>query len=232
MVLKTIPHTARHSSCITRRWAIEACKTFFGLTDADERAIVGLEGKHYLQKLWQTSPDTFYDHPLQMLRQEWFHASKAWYRHDGFWAALPPQAMVLDYGCGTGEVARLPWILRGEALDAHEHSATCRAYLQWKYRHYAVVTEDTASLSQSQPAAYDALICTDVLEHLPNPLEVQRMLWEKLKPGGHALLKFATEWPHPGHLRDAIVQRPQWVSWLRDQAQIIEVDTYCWCRKQ
>ena len=231
MILRHISKELRAERIVTRRWAIDACKTFFHLTDTDEQTIAGVEGTQRLQLLWKSHPDTFYEHPLQILRQEWFHAIKTWYRHDGFWLPLPPHARVLDYGCGTGEVARLPWIFRGGHLDAVEHSTACRAYLQQKYCKWSVTVLKTMPTLEGD-SLYDAIICTDVLEHLPDPLAIQQHLWEYLKPKGYALLKFATEWPHPGHLREAIAQREKWKDWLRNHADIIENDTYCWCQKR
>ena len=65
-----------------------------------------------------------------------------------------------------------------------------------------------------------------------NPLEVQFRLWELLKPGGQALLKFETAYPHAGHLKEAIMWFPEWARWLRSATDIIETGTYAWCRKK
>lgn len=219
---------------MTRRWAIDACKQFFALTDDDEVSIRGQQGKELLMQLWECDPGRFYEQPLQLLRQEWYHAADERYLSGGFWAALKADALVLDYGCGTGEVARLPWIGMGRRIHLADESAACVAYLRAKYAGYPHLTICHATairLSVAPDESYDAVVCTDVFEHLLHPLRLLRDLWRVLKPGGHALLSFATIYPHPGHLAESIAQLPDWWDWLKARANIVEVETYLWAQK-
>lgn len=215
----------------TQRWGIDACKAFFGLTAADEQLITGADGQMFLQELWDADPEHFYDNPLTLLRQEWWHAMIPQYKHGGFWHSLPLTADVLDYGCGVGAVCQ-PWILTGGMTMLLEASMLCQAYLNEKYLLENVLVIDDSWLIGAEPESLDALVCTDVFEHLLNPLEVQLRLWELLKPGGMALLKFETAYPHAGHLKAAVEQFPEWARWLRSATEIIETNTYCWCRKK
>ena len=214
-----------------RRWAIDCCKRFFALTDADEVLIRGIDGKDRCLQLWQDDPGGFDNHPLSILRQEWYHAADLRYKHPGFFAALPPGAVLLDYGCGTGEVARLPWIARQERIALVDHAPRLLAYLRDKYDWaQGVRIYDTADPWPAL-APYDGVICTDMFEHILNPLEVQTSLWDVLKPGGQALLKFEDAYPHAGHLAESIAQLPAWWAWVQAHAEILEVDTYLWVRK-
>lgn len=216
-------------SWVTRRWAIDQCLAYFGLNDTNFASIGGARGREFLMALWEKDPAVFYEHPLQILRQEWFHGANAEYPCPGFWIALAPTAVVLDYGCGTAEVARLPWICRGGAIDCYETSHLCRGYLHTKYRDYPQVR----ILNPQAPldTTYDALICTDVLEHLPDPLDTTKRLWALLKPGGHALLHFEIMFPHPGHLYKSILHYAEWKAWINAEAEIIEQERYLWVRK-
>lgn len=216
---------------LTRDAGIRACQEFFALSDAEVDAVCGAEGRWRLLELWQTvPPTTFYEDPRTLVRQEWYHAASTSYRHDGFWVALDAAAQLLDYGCGVGAVARMPWIMRGGAITLVETSEVCTRYLHHLYDGYANVRICTP---ETMPATLvDAVICTDVLEHVPDPLVVQQMLWDHLRPGGHALLKFEQAFPHPGHLADSIAQIPAWWQWLDAQAaEIIEMETFVWVRK-
>lgn len=215
----------------TQRWGLDACKRFFGLTDADERMITGAAGQAYLLELWEKDPAGFYDNPLQFLRQEFWHAMVPQYKHPGFWQALPITADVLDYGCGVGAVCQ-PWILSGGLTTLLEASVPCQEYLEEKYLGENVLVVDESWLVGAEPESVDALVCTDVFEHVLHPLEVQFRLWELLRPGGHALLKFETAYPHAGHLQEAIAWFPAWAQWLRSETEIIELATYAWVRKK
>ena len=213
-----------------QRWAIERCMEFFGLTAGDYAAIQGAAGLALLQGLWERNPDEFYNHPLQLLRQEWYHAcpSNHYYAASGFWAALSPGDILLDFGCGTGEVARLPWIARQGEIDLYEPaSETCRAYLRHKYRDNPLVHFGVAY----ELGVYDAVICTDVFEHVSDPLGVMQLLYDWLKPGGHALLKFSTAWPHPGHLQASIAQVPAWKGWVNDHMILQAIEGCVWATK-
>lgn len=215
----------------TQRWGLDLCKRFFGLTDADEAQIAGMEGHEFLRLLWEHDPARFYENPMQLLRQEYWHALIPFYKHEGFWAALPDGAHVLDYGCGVAAFCQ-PWILRGGNTTLVEMSGICRAYLAVKYPDPHVTVVDEGWLARAEPASVDGLICTDVLEHVPNPLELQDRLWALLKPGGYGLLKFETAYPHAGHLPEAIAQFPEWTRWVRRHAELIEAEMYAWVRKK
>ena len=197
---------------MTKTWAIEQCIQFFGLSTQDASLAYGQAGRDYLLKLWQQFPDTFYENPLSILRQEWFHTFSGLYRHEGFWAALPIYGTVLDYGCGTAELARFPWIVQHRQITLVEESQACRSYLAQKYpwQSYPHVRVYAPSGSWHQRPRFDGLVCTDVFEHVPDPLTLQETLWSALRPGGYALLKFENAYPHAGHLQESIAQLPAW----------------------
>ncbi len=218
-------------SYMTRDWAIRQCLAHFDLMNEHVAFIEGPLGCQRLLQFWQEHPGAYYEHPLPLLRQEWYHAANAGYAHGGFWAALPPGALVLDYGCGTAEVARVPWIARGGAIVLVEASVACLDYLHAKYRDYTGVQMRSGVGAWETLGPFDGLICTDVLEHVPHPLAVQQKLWSLLKPGGHALLKFESVFPHPGHLQESIAELPAWWQWVKETTQVVEVDRFVWCCK-
>lgn len=214
---------------MTKRFGIECCKHFFGLSDADERLVANNQGEQSQTALWEAYGDAYYEHPLQILRQEVWHAYELRYYHPGFWWALDKGAQVLDYGCGVGAVS-LPGIMAGHHVTLMDASEAVIRYLRYKFAKCANVHVLQLPVYVELPQ-YDAIICTDVLEHLPNPLAVQEKLWNLLKPGGHALLYFSNVYPHAGHLQESVAEYAAWVAWVRTHARIIEEETYVWVQK-
>ena len=100
--------------------------------------------------------------------------------------ARPPGRM-LDLGCGDGG---LLWLARRDGWDVRgvelypEQSALVRSRLG-----FAVDTSDILSYS-GEPAAWDVVVLTHVLEHLPDPLAALRKIRHFLKPAGVAVLEF------------------------------------------
>lgn len=218
----------------TRRWGLECCKTYFDLSDAVERMVAGVKGEALLYDMWEQDPVGFYEHPWPILRQEWWHAYRLDYQHAGFWQALAPNACVLDYGCGAAAVCQ-PWIQQGGDTTLIDVSQVALNYVRHKYGAWGLsgrlhICDDLGCISMHE--AFDALVCTDVLEHVPDPMTIQRQLWALLKPGGQALLKMDKCYPHAGHLAEAVAQYEDWWKWLLTEPEIVEVESYAWVRKR
>ena len=96
--------------------------------------------------------------------------------------------MVLDVGCGTGGLARViaengysrlsgcDWL----AEEKVEHAPTGFAYRQ--------VDLNRDGLAGYADASFDAVVCSDVVEHLENPAAALREIARVLRPGGAALV--------------------------------------------
>lgn len=109
-------------------------------------------------------------------------------RHD-FVRRLPkdPTASILEVGCGTGATGALA-LASGRAqryvgIELFEAAATqARSVLS------EVITGDVERLQfDFGPAAFDALIFSEVLEHLVEPQRVVEKLVRSLRPGGLVL---------------------------------------------
>ena len=100
---------------------------------------------------------------------------------------------VLDVGCGGGILAEamaergatVTGIDLGEAPLAVARLHLKESGRQVDYRHISV-----EALAEQHPAAFDAVTCMEMLEHVPDPASVVAACRRLVKPGGHVF--FAT----------------------------------------
>jgi ubiquinone/menaquinone biosynthesis C-methylase UbiE len=97
-------------------------------------------------------------------------------------------ARVLDAGAGEGQYRPLFAHTRYEAQDfaQYEGSAADGATETWKYNKLDYVCDITAI--PVPDGTFDAVVCTEVLEHVPDPLAALRELVRVTAVGGRLLL--------------------------------------------
>lgn len=100
---------------------------------------------------------------------------------------LPTPGRMLDLGCGDGTVLWLAredgWAVKGVELFA-EHTKLVRETLGLD-----VETSDITSY-HGEDGAWDCVVLTHVLEHLPDPAGALAKIRRLLKPGGAGVLEF------------------------------------------
>jgi len=109
------------------------------------------------------------------------------------WLDLKPDASILDVGSGAGgptiRVAQMTGC-RALGIDIHERAVTAAKATADTYGLSERVHFEQVDASQQLPypdAAFDAVICIDAVNHLPNR-EVMLADWARvLKPGGKIL---------------------------------------------
>jgi methionine biosynthesis protein MetW len=105
--------------------------------------------------------------------------------------AVPDGARVLDVGCAGGHLAlalsERGCEVVGVELDAGAASARGVRVVEGSI--------DDAAVRAAVPRGFDAVLCADVLEHLPRPEETLSFLAGLLAPGGRAIVSL----PNAGH---------------------------------
>ena len=104
------------------------------------------------------------------------------------WQALPPDAYVLDAGCGTGRWTRYvaPHVGFVEAVDPSSATLSALAYTQDLPN--VRVTQAGIDNLPFPEASFDFILCLGVLHHIPDTPGALRTLVRHLKPGGTLLL--------------------------------------------
>ena len=96
-------------------------------------------------------------------------------------ALLPPGTRVLDIGAGVGQYRELFGHCDYKTHDFGQEPATVGKYTPLDYQ------SDITAIPVPD-AEFDALICTEVLEHVPYPIEALKEMARIVKPGGRVLL--------------------------------------------
>jgi len=99
---------------------------------------------------------------------------------------LPPGTRILDVGAGPCRYRPLFAHCRYEAQDFAQFTPTDDSYRDWKYGTLDYVCDATAI--PVEDGSFDAVLCTEVLEHVPEPIEVIREMARITRPGGAALI--------------------------------------------
>jgi SAM-dependent methyltransferase len=126
-------------------------------------------------------------------------------------AAVRPGRRSLDYGSGIGNDA-LVLAAAGFEITLADISECLLAFAAWRCRRrgFAVRTID---LRRERPPsdAFDLVLCFDVLEHIPRPLDVVRNIRASLGEGGVLVVHapFGDDPVHPMHVvhRDVVTPR-------------------------
>jgi len=109
-----------------------------------------------------------------------------------------PNPKFLDVGCGGGilseALAKAGAQVTGLDLsEASIHVAKQHAQsegLQIDYRY-----ESVHDLAEKQAGTFDAVVCMEMLEHVPEPAKVVASCAQALKPGGHAFFSTINRTP-------------------------------------
>lgn len=99
---------------------------------------------------------------------------------------LPPGTHLLDIGAGPCRYRTLFSHCNYKAQDFGQYDGSDQQASEWHYGELDYVC-DAADIPV-EDSSFDAVICTEVLEHVPEPTMVLKEIGRILKPGGFAFL--------------------------------------------
>ena len=99
----------------------------------------------------------------------------------------PGGARVLCYGDGLGYDS-LYLALAGHDVTYFEVSELCRQFASNIIARSAAIVQGLSSRAAPKPASFDAVVCLDVLEHVPDPPKVVGQLANLIRCGGTLLV--------------------------------------------
>lgn len=128
---------------------------------------------------------------LSMLFQWiWRYAKSAYLNFYPFLKYLPKNAKILEYGCGLAPITK--GLIK---YQSHKNFKFTIADIKWisflyaiftfkKYQEVDYVTLTPFKNTVDKSNYFDAIVCTEVFEHLPNGFEVMKSFNDNLKSGG------------------------------------------------
>jgi 2-polyprenyl-3-methyl-5-hydroxy-6-metoxy-1,4-benzoquinol methylase len=100
---------------------------------------------------------------------------------------------LLDVGCACGELLALA---RQRGWDVHGVELSPQAAASAQKQHQLPVSIGPLEEQNGQLGTFDVIVATDVIEHVPSPRQFVRSVYDRLKPGGLAILE-TPNWGSP-----------------------------------
>lgn len=101
---------------------------------------------------------------------------------------LPRGTHVLDVGAGEARYRTLFAHCEYKTQDFGEYTGTTTGNMreEWSYTKLDYISD--ASAIPVEDSSFDVILCTEVLEHVPEPILVVKEISRILRPGGHAYI--------------------------------------------
>ena len=187
-----------------RSWFRELAK-FYRHLSKEEFWLRYFEGRKGAQRLAHDStPAVWQETDYFVLRQAYYHRDRCFHLAS---ALLPRGGVWLEYGCGIAPVST--WLARHRRLDAFGVLADVPGrtwdFAQWRAARFGARLWCNVLPSARPLEGRDVslIICSEVLEHVPDPVATAQTLTRALARGGYLLVNFVETPPRGANLEPA-----------------------------
>lgn len=105
---------------------------------------------------------------------------------------VPSHGMILDYGCGPGRISALLARRGFHVLGVDPSPAMIATARRQRLEGLQVEFQHCEAHSIDAPEeAFDAIVCSSVIEYEPHPVELLRRFFAALRPSGALIISFA-----------------------------------------
>lgn len=163
-----------------RRWFFELAH-FYRHLSPQEFWLRYHEERARAKALWASGEPAWNLCDYYVLRQQYYHRDACFH---AVAARIPPRGTLLEFGCGVAPVSA--WLARHRAdvrLRLYDIPSRTLEFARWRLPQAVVV-------GTLLPNWYDAIVCWEVLEHVPYPVDTMRALVNALAPGGVLFVDF------------------------------------------
>lgn len=142
------------------------------------------------------------------------------------------QPSIVEYGCGSAVLTeKLLAAFPQCTYTVADIPSVTLEFVRWKkttYQYpYTILTISPGKEGIPLTRSYDLIICQDVLEHTPNPLDIVTAFVQHLSPGGVLVMDFINA-PGGENLVQAVAQRDAVKSYLQAHLGVLKaIDEPC-----
>jgi ubiquinone/menaquinone biosynthesis C-methylase UbiE len=160
-----------------------------------------MKGERAFKKILRRVPNDYYQ-TGNFLQRLWH--GKKWQTVRSLMGAK--EKRILDVGCASGySTNQIGQVMPEAKLVGVDIDGEFIRFAREKYPQFRFLVADAENLP-FRGKSFDAVVCTEVIEHLAAPEKMVEEVWRVLKPGGKFILEVDTE---------SLLFRTIWFFWIR-----------------
>lgn len=142
------------------------------------------EERALARALWESNQLAWNRTDYYILRQAYYHRNTCYHNISSY---LPKNGMLLEYGCGIAPVSAWMRKRRSDVVcGIADIECRARDYAYWRLPY---ILRENLNPSYT----YDVVVCSEVMEHVPEPIKTIKWLIQALEPGGYLFIDYVPD---------------------------------------